>query len=443
MRSATAVDRLRAARERSESTARPFTRLISNIYFMMFTWQIFSPTYFGVTIYLECFVALLNPDFWVWLLNVKLKRTAVAAFVILCATYLFVDPPSALASVFTAITVLYLVYAFETRTFYLYRYLLVSIGVAIAQYYLIQHHPAQALRIGPTALAKDVWGAHATATYSNFYAVVGNVTRVSGLSREAGFFASLLIEAICLYALTKGRSKLLYIVFAAAFYISLSKMSFVIVALVLVVRYRKRLARIPWPPVLAAWLIGTYLVVSAQRDWLLDPSRGTYLVRFGASLQYPYMTVHQWLVGTPMSAIASPFTKHFTAIGIDGKGVPGFIVAEGLIVFGAYLLFWACAGIRTPGVLFLCLGSLNETFRTCQNYVSLAYFFAFYLLPGLAVAKARGVRLSPRGLLNGSLVGATGEGEPVGTPPTASRSPRPPRVVPARGPARGPASGRV
>lgn len=404
------------------------TKVFANLFFLFFAWQIFSPSYFGVTVYLECVVAACNPDFWRWLSSLKIRRAAVFGLTLLCAAYLFSDLKSAVSEITTVLTVMYLVYSIERRAFYLFRYLAVSMLLALVQHYYLVRDPKLALDLGPTHLAHLVWGAHATGTYSNFYAAVGSVARVSGLSREGGFFAALLVVAICAYVILRGRSKLYFLLLAAAYYVSLSKMSFVLLPLAAVIRWRKQLDAVPWVLLMGIYATAVWIFASTHRAFLLDPRHGTYLDRFGSSLLYTSLTTKQWLSGATLAQVDSPIARLMTQEqGVVGSGISGYILHEGLITVSLFLVALHLLGIRGSGVLILCFATMDLDFRTSQNFVSIAYFLALYLVPRMEVLRDPLRGLSPLGLARPADVvsEAVSDAEPrPPEPPTRHRNVR-------------------
>ena len=171
---------------------------LSHIFFLFFIAQILSPSIGGTSFYLEVPLALINPYFLSWVLkNVKGFRLMwFLIFVSLLACFLEV---LVILKILTlAVTVLFLIYAYKRKVFFLRYYLILSICVAIFQLVLVFVDFELSRLVGSDNISRTIWGNYALRTNTNFYTIFF-IPRVSGLSREAGFFASLLNMCIIFY----------------------------------------------------------------------------------------------------------------------------------------------------------------------------------------------------------------------------------------------------
>ena len=206
-----------------------FRIVLSNLFFFFFIAQIFSPYVAGITLYLEVIIALIDPYYRKWVISCKFDRRIYLALFLI--PLVFFRPAISIKLLSLAISVSYLFYAYNYGCFYLKRYVCLSIYIAIAQFILFYFVPEASTVLGPTSIATYIWGDYATPTYTNFYEVLWGFIRVSGLSREAGFFASLILAVIVLHYMewkkeSKVISKCYIFLLVLAFLVSLSKMSF-------------------------------------------------------------------------------------------------------------------------------------------------------------------------------------------------------------------------
>ena len=235
-------------------------KIYSNLFFFFFVAQIFSPYIHGMTIYLEIIVALLNPLFWKWVLSGRRDYSLYVLILLVPIFFLKITVSIKLLSLM--ISVAYLFYTYKIHQFYLLRYLVLSIIVAIAQFVLFYIRPELSIMIGPNNIANMIWGEYATPTFTNFYEVMIGIIRVSGLSREAGFFASLLICSIIFYYLDKRKKdyyKWLPLLLGIGYIISFSKMSLLLVPIFMIIWKKKWIDLIH--PIIAIFLFFVIMII--------------------------------------------------------------------------------------------------------------------------------------------------------------------------------------
>lgn len=360
-------------------------QLLSVAFAFLFIAQIFSPMLYGVTIYLEVVFALIHPKFVRWLLARPLSPKFALAILLFVVAISFSQPESLVKFAALAITVLYLAFLYDYNRFgRIFLMAGVSVLFALAQWLLSQVSPAAALSIGPEALSTAVWGEYATATWSNFYAVIGDNTRVAGLSREAGFFASLMVVLlVSSWFILRGKYRTFAVlVFAVGWILSLSKMSFALVPLVVLVWARKWIDKIP--PLLS--LMAFYLFAYVAAAWvraigLMDNDAASWLHRFGGFLLMPELSTRQLLFGEPsLAEINSPIASALYFWFQSAAGNGGFLVTYGLLGVLAWFMVMRSLEVTSAGLLFLLIASSNVNVATNQNFVVLAYFIAIYLM---------------------------------------------------------------
>lgn len=357
----------------------------SNLFFFFFVAQIFSPYIAGVTIYLELIFALLDPYYRKWVISQRFDRRIY--FALFLIPLFFLRPTISIKLLSLAISVSYLFYAYNNGCFYLKRYLCLSIYFAIAQFILFYFVPEASEVLGPTSIATYIWGDYATPTFTNFYEVLGDFIRVSGLSREAGFFASLILGVIVFCYMewrmeNKTISKTFICLLIVAFFVSLSKMSLLIVPIFLIIWLRKTINA--YPAIVVILVFFVFLIsLWYHSDYLADPEHETFTHRFGA---YGIMMD----INNPIDLLfgnkeldASNFTGDYANSYIRVieafdvfAGMGGYVLTNGIIMTLLLLILLINLNISTTGVLLLLVMTMNVQMDTNQNFVSLAYFIA-------------------------------------------------------------------
>jgi hypothetical protein len=104
----------------------------------------------------------------------------------------------------------------------------INVLFAMAQFVLFYVDRDLSLQLGPQNLSKMLWGDYATDTNTNFYEIF-YFSRVSGFSREAGFFSSLLVASFVADIVRGTTNRKMIVLYCIGLFISFSKSSFVFV----------------------------------------------------------------------------------------------------------------------------------------------------------------------------------------------------------------------
>lgn len=365
-------------------------RLGSHLFFAFFVAQIFSPYIYGVTLYLEVLLALINPLFLFWLWKKRYNSIFYWVFVGVVGMVLLSGIGAAVKVMTTLISVLFLFYSYERNIFYLKPYLAISILVAVAQFSFLLIDPSLAQIIGPSNIAHTIWGAYATPAFSNFYAIF-LFERVSGLSREAGFFASLIVSAAFLSYLEAARNGLMvsgcykFLLFAG-WVLSFSKMSFIVFPAIALEKLRRLVNLVPRLLAVIIFVLFFMVFWGANSDYLLDPGNDTFLHRFGGYLAIFDVDLKQLLFGvSSLSKIDSRYAQ-LAAFNYDNfAGFSGFMVQHGILLVIVFVIALVFIGVSTTGLLVLLLLTINVQLDTNQNFVVLAYFIVLKFYSGYKV----------------------------------------------------------
>jgi hypothetical protein len=357
----------------------------AHLFFFFFSFQIFSPEIGGRTLYLEYLMVLINPFFWIWVSRLQLSRRVL----LLSLVAVFFVPfytVAAVKLVVVLIGVMFLVYCRERRVFFIKFYLFISIFIACLQLFLvISGQGGLARMLGPNHLASLVWGPYAVQTFTNFYTIF-YIPRVSGLSREAGFFASFIVAAYFAVLLNRSLEQRPLSLrdhgfFAVGYVVSFSKISLALPPAVLIFWFRKLVDRIP------LIFIGALFLAALTAFWnyfeaiLFLKGNGTFLGRLGAYALIDNLNLHQLLFGVDdVSKIHGPLANLIASYGYKELfGTGGWFIANGAISYVLYMLALQLLGIRSTGFLFVLLMTATVGIDTNQNFCVLSYYVAFML----------------------------------------------------------------
>ena len=356
----------------------------ANLFFVFFIAQILSPSIGDKTIYLEWCIALLNPFFWIWIVNKKMSWNFLAIIACLgCVAA--IHPITAIKLIMNFFGICYLGYLYSNNLFFINIYLCVSIVVGIMQFIFLSLGNTEALNmITPTSIAETVWGSYATPTFANFYDIGIGIPRFSGLSREAGFFAALIQTGILFNYLSSNREGKVYlnkykVIHFIGYVISFSKISLAIFLAFFIDKIRRYINYLPSVLMIAILLITASYWGMSHTSFLLDNENVTFLDRFGAYAAFFDLNLSQFFLGVDLNRIESfvADAELYSTPNLWFAGFAGWIIYNGVIVLGLWCLILYLMGITTSGILMLIILTLNVQPDTNQNFVVLAYFIVW------------------------------------------------------------------
>lgn len=172
-------------------------RVFPHVFYLLLTSPVLSPSIGGVSIYLFVIVPLIDPNFIRYLLALPVDRKYVIAFFLLAGASTPYGSAVFLFKVLTIfVTVAYMVFTVRSGTFCLFQYMCLNVLVAAIQFFgtvVLK----QAI-LFPDDVGKFLYGRYSLETgVTGAEGYLLNV-RFSGLSREPGFFSSLLIASLLL-----------------------------------------------------------------------------------------------------------------------------------------------------------------------------------------------------------------------------------------------------
>ncbi|WP_070107598.1 hypothetical protein [Burkholderia plantarii] len=402
-----------------------YARSISLLFHLFFTCVIFNPQVSGVTLYLYIILPFLDPRFSAFLLATS--RRWATPLGIAVAACLLSHPMFAAKIASVAVCVGYLMYTISRRIDYLHPWMVVNVLFGIAQFVLYYVDYGLSVQLGPDAVSKLLWGNAATQTNTNYYEIL-YFARVSGFSREAGFFASLLSAAIVLYLFQGGRNRWMLALYAIGLFISLSKSSFVLLIFAVLYGLRRPLRALPPPVSLAAFFVVTMGIAlyMAGHDFF---GSETFAHRFAG---YPFLLDVRFadlIRGVSARQLTDEYGYlRYVAVNRDlyfvsdvtFASIPGLLADLGLpaalVVLGVFALT-ASDGF----VMLLCLLiTATVGMTTVTSFVPIAYLIAYW--PGfiayLADQRQRAGRAAERGRL-------VHRPRPLSAPPGSAGAPLP------------------
>ncbi|UOO40438.1 hypothetical protein I0292_22015 [Priestia megaterium] len=296
------------------------------------------------------------------------------------------DVTTIMKIVFLALTILYLHYLSKNKLFgTLYALAFFNIVIGIIQFVFVYINPAVSHAIGPTNISTLIWGQYATPTYTNFFTIFA-YPRISGWSREAGFFASFVLVTyiIFLYDTNKNYSKtknlFYHVFFIIGFLISLSKISLIAIPILLVIKFRKFFNEVPL-------FFGSFMFISSitfisniflQNKFMEDESIAHRLSGYTIMSK---IDMNELFLGVPSLKDLSVFYQYpylqslYYADFKQFAGLPNTIVHQGLIFFIICMVLIKFLRFGFSDFLLVTLICATTDYFTSTSFVVLGFFF--------------------------------------------------------------------
>lgn len=370
-----------------------YAKVISMLFYMFFTCVVFNPQISGVTIYLYVMLPMLDPGY-ISYLTATFRRWAVplGLTVLIC---LLSSPMAAAKILSVAICVGYLAYTFSKRIAYLNLWMAINIIFGMAQFALYYLDYDLSVQLGPDAVSQMLWGASATQTNTNFYEILF-FARVCGFSREAGFFASLLVASFALYLMQDGpKSKKMIALYCIGLVISFSKSSLVLVIFALFYYMRRPLRAIhPLVSIIGFTAISMAVALYMnQHDFFGSETFAHRLAGYPFMLDARFADLIKGVTSAQLSAEYDylPYV-HMNAdlyeiSDVTFSSIPGLVADMGLIA--ALALIGVLAFTASDGfvILLFLLITATVSITMVTSFVPLAYLICYW--PRIAAYNAR------------------------------------------------------
>ncbi|WP_341313068.1 hypothetical protein WN982_16905 [Paraburkholderia sp. IMGN_8] len=361
-----------------------YAKVISMLFYMFFTCVIFNPQISGVTIYLYVMLPFLDPGYTAYLVA-TFRRWIVPLAIAL--TVCLVSAPMAAAKVASvAICVGYLAYTFSKRIQFLHMWMVINVLFGVVQFVLYYVDHDLSVQFGPDAVSQMLWGDSATQTNTNFYEIL-YFARVSGFSREAGFFASLLIASFALYLMQDGKkSKAMIAIYCVGLIISFSKASFVLVIFALFYFMRRQLRTIhPLVSLIGFAAISmTIALYMNQYDFFGSETIAHRLAGYPFLLDARFADLIKGVTSAQLNNEYGylPYlhinAKLYRLSDVTFSSIPGLIADVGLVA--ALVLIGVLAFTASDGfvVLLFLLITATVSITMVTSFVPLAYLICYW-----------------------------------------------------------------
>ncbi|MFP3565403.1 hypothetical protein [Paraburkholderia sp. SIMBA_030] len=364
---------------------------------MFFTCVILNPQVSGVTLYIYLVVPFFDPEF-IRFLSSTARRWAGPLLIAVSASAL-TSPSAAVRVLSIAICIGYLMYTMERRISYLHPWMIVNVLFAIVQFVMYYLDHDLAMQLGPTNLAELVWGDYATSTYTNFFEVF-YFARVSGFSREAGFFSSLLVASFLLYLLSDSPNKKVIAIYLIGLFISFSKSSMSLFLFAALYPVRDKLRSVHPLTILIAYTVVTAAisVYLASNDFFDSETFGHrlagYAFMFDARLEdiVSGITAKDIILHYKYLPYIRLIQGNMEDSGVPFAGLPATVAEMGL--FSALIVFGVIAFTASDGfvMLIFLLVSATVSATSVTSFIPLAYLICYW--PRFVAYSANRVQLS-------------------------------------------------
>lgn len=362
-----------------------YNYIVALLFFFFFTAPILSPYIGNYTIYLYWFIPFLDIGYINYILKYKYDKKFIIVMIVMTLFLIFFNRYMLLVKIASVlITINYLFYTRKLGLFrLLYKNIFLNVFICIIQFLLIYVDIGMAYKIGPTNISTMIWGKYATPCFTNFYSIF-IFPRVCGLSREAGFFASLLGMTFILFMFDKNEKKsgYKYVIFLIGFILSFSKVSLLFLVIFLIIKMRNIINKIPLF-VGVALFISMFMIFSSYlyRNNYYKGENESLIHRIsGYTIMYD-LPIGELIKGTDSIQNLSNYSKYSFLQNIlkfnEFTGIPNIVVNQGLLVFIVFILILYLFGIRFDGFIILSLITFTTDFFTCTSFVALGYYFVF------------------------------------------------------------------
>ncbi|MEW6488310.1 MAG: hypothetical protein AB1578_10430 [Thermodesulfobacteriota bacterium] len=366
-------------------------RLYSHLFYLLFASPVLSPAVGDTSVYLYLLVPLVDPHFLRELGSRPIERRhALAALLFVAASV----PYGSVLFLFKVVSVVvcaaYMAYTARQGFFYLYGYVALNVGVALVQAVGVLGFGAELLF--PAAIGEFLYGAYALPTGPPPTGAEGLLMafRFSGLSREPGFFAALLIGSFVLLVDDRSvpRRRTLLAAHALGLVLSFSKVS---VSFFLVFPFawllRRAVDRVPKWAVVGGVLGGMMVVTQAMYGVHgADFINQSFLHRTIGYAVVPELPARDLWLGVGFRNAASraaevPLLRQGLwfedrpGVVVAGSGLSSVVIDHGLLYFALLVFLLYLLRVRSYPLLLFLVMTINENPLTSQSFVLLGIYY--------------------------------------------------------------------
>ena len=367
-----------------------YKRIIAILFFFFFMTPILSPRIGNSTLYLHWIIPFLDMDFLKEIISIKMKKSQLIIIsVLVLACIVLSKLKLALEIVLIIESVLYIKYCYKNNNLkYLYWGMNINIIIAIIQFIVYYISPDLARAIGPSNVSKIIWGSHATATFTNMFPNAIGIVKVSGWSREAGFFNSLIIITALVYIFVDKKtrkSKLQYILFLIGFLLSLSKVSILPILIIPIILLKKYVDKIPYILGIIIILvvgIATSEVLRTHNQYYNAYSQyyETFTHRFSGYSILKQLPLQNIILGIDtLDELPESIKENNTYLQYIYRfnefcGMPSMLIHNGLIISLLYFTTLKIFNFKTSDLFIITIVTLTVNYTTQTSFVVLTYY---------------------------------------------------------------------
>lgn len=371
-----------------------FQKLLSILFFLTFTSIILNPAIHGgrTTIYLYLLIPFLDLKFLKYIREALNKgNIQILVLFILIASTLNVQ---VLKLFFIFYSMSYLIYTYKLGIFYLHEFMLFNILFATLQFtFMVMGLKYFAVAIGPQNIANMLYGSYATESNTAFYTIF-LFPRVSGLSREPGFFAALL--QVCFFLLiidkknfiNKNKYKIFFAFYAWGLFISFSKSTYALFIVMVLYFMRDKFKKIP---AVFTFIIFTscMIIIASYMDSInFLATNKTWAHRFGGFYALTQVNIMDILNGlNPQDNFdkyassldfASAIYGQSSTNGLQYCGIGHLLINIGLLPTLILLSLISIFSIDSFYLLTLILFTIDADFFAITSFAVIAYFILIF-----------------------------------------------------------------
>lgn len=343
-----------------------------------------NPYVAGFTMYLWIFLVILDTEFITKLMQVNIKKLAV----ILC--WLIVALLELQFNMFVKLSVIFLAVIYlclmDEQIFPKIRIaFIISCLFCVTQFVLFFIDPSLSASIAGENIGKLVWGdKYFTPAYINQYVILF-LPRMGGLSREAGFFVSLLAIMILIILRRRKIGLKEKILYACSYLFSLSKVSIFVLLLFIITPFRNLINKIS--PIFTYIFVSGIFIFAAN---MLNIEKNNYVYanesiahRFSSSYIISQLDYKSFFLGCNETATQcieeknNSFVDYFSDK--DGlqpnTGLNGVWYQFGLLGMVLLLITFVVLDFKSFDIIMLVLITSTVTFMTVDNFLVLSYYY--------------------------------------------------------------------
>lgn len=370
------------------------SNFFGHLFYLFLSSPMLSPEIHGASMYLFLFIPLVDPGFIRYLSTIPIdRRYVISAGLLIAASIPYGSMFFVLKIVSIVITVSYMVYTVRVGTFHLYKYM--SLNVLVAAVQCAGYFGFGKEILYPAEVGRFLYGDFALSTGQTGAGALGYLLpfRFSGLSREPGFFSSLLIASFLLLLDHKGAKnrKWHLALHLAGMIVAFSKITIVFFPVFLLAfLFRGFIERIPRAAIIAGTLVFLMAATSYVYDRIgvefLDISIRHRTIGYAILrelgpkdllLGVGFRNIESRVSEIPLIAESIWFQEMPGAIAA-GSGLSSVIIDHGLLYFLmlVFLVHYLNAGPYEL-LLFLLL-TANENPLTSSSYVLIGMYYLLF-----------------------------------------------------------------